>query len=140
MGLSINVLIYPSPIFIVVLVAPQILPMDFGEESVDSGEVASLTCTVHKGDLPIKITWLHNNESIRSDANIMVSKAGRKVSTLTIDSVQAEHAGTFTCLAQNHAGSSHYSVVLHVNGTTQVHINIIPLNLLPQLKHHALLE
>lgn len=71
---------------------------------------------MHKGDLPIDISWSHDNQTIGSGAGVMISKVGRKVSTLTIESVQAEHMGTYTCLAKNKAGVSQYSVHLHVNG------------------------
>ncbi|XP_068899432.1 cell adhesion molecule Dscam1 isoform X27 [Tenebrio molitor] len=98
-----------------VMVAPQILHFDFGEESVNSGDVASLQCTVYKGDLPIKITWLHNNDTIGHNDGIMISKVSKKVSSLTIDSVQEEHKGSYTCLAENKAGKTSYSTVLNVN-------------------------
>jgi hypothetical protein len=97
-------------------VAPQILPFDFGEESVNSGDLASLQCSVYKGDLPITITWLHNNKSTGYNDGILISKAGKKVSSLTIDSVQAEHVGTYTCIAENKAGRSSFSAYLRVNG------------------------
>nr|XP_015838911.1 PREDICTED: Down syndrome cell adhesion molecule isoform X39 [Tribolium castaneum] len=98
-----------------VMVPPQILPFDFGEESVNSGDVASLQCTVHKGDLPINITWLHNNNTIGYNDGILITKAGKKVSTVTIDSVQAQHVGTYTCFAENRAGSDNFSAYLRVN-------------------------
>ncbi|XP_076265902.1 Down syndrome cell adhesion molecule 1 isoform X32 [Rhynchophorus ferrugineus] len=98
-----------------VMVPPQIVPFDFGEESINSGDLASLTCSVHKGDLPINISWLHNNVSIGYMEGIMISKAGKKISTVSIDSVDESHAGTYTCLAENKAGSASYSAILHVN-------------------------
>ncbi|XP_063932359.1 cell adhesion molecule Dscam1 isoform X6 [Zophobas morio] len=104
-----------SSLEVQVMVAPQILPFDFGEESVNSGDVASLQCTVFKGDLPIRITWLHKNKAIRPNDGIIISKASRKVSSLTIDSVQEDHSGSYTCLAQNKAGNASYSTVLNVN-------------------------
>ncbi|KAG5890612.1 hypothetical protein JTB14_005122 [Gonioctena quinquepunctata] len=97
-------------------VAPQILHFDFGEDSVNSGDLASLQCTVHKGDLPMNITWSHNNKSISYDGGVMISSVGKKISTLSIDSVQAKHCGIYTCTAQNAAGKSSYSAVLNVNG------------------------
>lgn len=98
------------------VVSPQILPFDFGEESVNSGDLASLTCSVHKGDLPMNISWLHNNKSIGYNEGIQISSVNKKISAISIDSVQEEHSGLFTCLAQNRAGISSYSAVLHVNG------------------------
>ncbi|KAL3270307.1 hypothetical protein HHI36_009358, partial [Cryptolaemus montrouzieri] len=102
-------------------VAPQILVMDFGEEPINSGDFASSTCSVHKGDLPIKIEWLHNNVSVKAADSIFVSMVGKKVSTLTIDNVQAKHAGIYTCLAENTAGGASHSVILHVNVLPQIH-------------------
>lgn len=105
------------PISFFDLVSPQILPFDFGEESVNSGDLASLTCSVHKGDLPINVTWLHNNKTLRYDESVLVSNVGKKISTLSIDSVKAEHAGSYTCIAENRAGRTSYSSELFVNGT-----------------------
>lgn len=99
------------------IVSPQILPFDFGEESVNSGDLASVMCSVHKGDLPINITWLHNNKSLEYDFGISIVKNGKKVTSLTIDSVGEEHAGLYTCTAENDAGSDSYSTTLNINGT-----------------------
>lgn len=99
------------------IVPPQILHFDFGEDAVNFGELASLTCSVHKGDLPIKISWLHNNISLGYMDGVLVSKVGKKVSTLTIDSVTDVHSGAYTCVAENKAGNTRYSTTLNVNGT-----------------------
>lgn len=42
--------------------------------------------------------------------------AGSRSSILTIESVQYEHAGNFTCKAHNKAGKAEYIVGLQVNG------------------------
>uniref|UniRef100_A0AAR5PMB7 Down syndrome cell adhesion molecule-like protein Dscam2 n=1 Tax=Dendroctonus ponderosae TaxID=77166 RepID=A0AAR5PMB7_DENPD len=98
-----------------IMVPPQILPFDFGEDSINSGDLASLTCSVHKGDIPINISWLHNNISVGYKEGVMVSNAGRKISTLSIDSVDASHSGTYTCVAENKAGKTSFSAKLNVN-------------------------
>lgn len=97
-------------------VAPQILPFDFGEKSVNTGEFTSLMCSVHKGDLPINISWLHNNISVGYVEGVTVSKMGSKLSTIAIESVGEKHAGAFTCIAQNRAGKSSHKAILNVNG------------------------
>lgn len=84
------------------------------------GDVASLQCTVFKGDLPINITWLHNNKPIGYNEGIIISYPSKKVSTLTIDDVQEDHSGNFSCLAQNIAGLMSYSTELHVNGIISI--------------------
>ncbi|VEN53579.1 unnamed protein product [Callosobruchus maculatus] len=98
-----------------VMAPPQIAPFSFGEEPINSGDSTSVMCSIHKGDLPINISWLHNNVSIGYLPGVMTSKAGKKVSTVTIDSVTEEHMGTYTCIAENKAGTASYSAVLNVN-------------------------
>lgn len=93
------------------------MPFDFGEESVNSGESASVQCLVHKGDLPVEIFWLHNNRSLVDGDGIIIMK-NRKVNSLTIDPVSSENAGEYTCVATNRAGSTSHSAVLNVNGTS----------------------
>lgn len=97
-------------------VAPQIIPFSFGDETMNYGESTSVTCSIHKGDLPINLSWLHNNISIGYVKGVMVSKVGKKISTVSIDLVNEEHAGTYTCLAENKAGSASFTTVLNVNG------------------------
>lgn len=98
------------------LVIPQITTFDFGEESINFGDSASLTCSVHKGDLPINFSWLHNNISIGYLDGIVVSKVGKKSIFLNIDSVTDKHSGTYTCIAENKAGVASHSAILNVIG------------------------
>ena len=77
-----------------------------------------MQCSVHKGDLPINIAWLHNNISIGYVEGIQVTKVGKKASSLVIDSLNEAHAGIYTCLAENKAGRAEYSAQLIVNGTS----------------------
>lgn len=95
---------------------PQILPFNFGEDSVNSGDVASVQCTVFKGDLPINITWFHNSKLVSYGEGIIISHVSKKVSSLTIDDVRGEHAGNYTCVAQNSAGISIETAQLNING------------------------
>jgi hypothetical protein len=89
---------------------PQILPFNFGEDSINAGDV-----TV-KGDSPIQIVWLFNNTEIINSDTIFISKSSKRVSALTIESVRAENSGAYTCLARNAAGSANHTAYLHVNG------------------------
>lgn len=98
------------------LVIPQISPFDFGDEAVNFGDSTSLTCSVHKGDLPIQFSWLHNNISVGYRNGVGVSKVGNKNSVLTIESITDQHSGIYTCLVKNNAGVTSYSAILNVNG------------------------
>lgn len=102
-----------------VLVAPQVTPFDFGEEILNAGDTVSLTCTVGKGDLPLKIHWQLNNQILNSGNGVFINRNGKRISVLSIENVQHEHIGNYTCIAENDAGRSSHSAVLNVNGTKQ---------------------
>lgn len=98
-------------------VPPQITPFDFSEETVNTGDMTSVFCTVTKGDFPIKIKWTLNGHEINSFEGISISQTNKRISQLAIDSVQANHAGEYICEASNFAGSAKHSAYLHINGT-----------------------
>ncbi|XP_026825580.1 Down syndrome cell adhesion molecule-like protein Dscam2 isoform X24 [Ooceraea biroi] len=98
-----------------VMVAPQILQFSFGDDPLNSGEMLSVTCTIVKGDFPVKLTWTFDDipiDSSRPDVTIVNNK---RVSFLSIDSVAARHAGRYKCTATNAAGSDSHTAVLSVN-------------------------
>lgn len=97
-------------------VSPQISHFDSGDDSINAGDPVSLTCNVHKGDIPVDITWFLNDKPIGHINDITIVKGGKRISNLNIDSVKAEHAGVYTCVAQNLAGKTSYSAHLNVNG------------------------
>lgn len=99
------------------LVLPQIVPFDFGEEEINAMDMVSASCTVHKGQLPLKITWMRNNQSIYSNDGVSISRTNQRISILSIESVRDRHSGNYTCIAENLAGSVNYTTSLWVNGT-----------------------
>lgn len=103
------------------LVAPQITPFNFGDETLNAGETVSSTCTVNKGDLPLKIFWVFNDNEINPNDGITVSKNGKRISMLSIDSIQAKHKGNYTCVAINMAGKVNHTAYLFVNGIQQTY-------------------
>ena len=99
------------------LVSPQIAQFTFGDEPVNAGDVALIQCSVTKGDFPLDITWMFEGRPIESDTrNVIVSDSGKRVKQLTIETVAARHAGEYTCVASNAAGSVSRTAVLEVNG------------------------
>lgn len=98
------------------IVSPKIAPFDFGEEPLNFGEVASVQCTILGGDLPITVTWLLNNQSIEYMPDVSLSKIGKRIYVLSIESVAGHHAGNYSCRAKNVAGMSQHSAILTVNG------------------------
>lgn len=103
------------PISLTVL--PQVAPFDFGEDTYNAGDTVSLTCTITKGDMPIEISWLFNDNPMKSSDGVVITRSGRKISMLSIDSIQGTHRGNYTCVAKNDAGTAAHSALLHVNGT-----------------------
>lgn len=102
-----------------IAVSPQIAPISFGEEPANAGELVSVQCVVTKGDFPLEITWTFDGRPIQSyHSDVTVLDSGKRVKQLTIESVAARHAGEYTCVASNAAGSVSHSATLKVNGTS----------------------
>ena len=97
---------------------PEIIPFSFGKDVVNQGEFSQLTCVVSKGDHPISITWSLKGDIISSDPTLTTTLIGQQTSFLMISSVDYHHSGTYTCRAENAAGTSTYSAELSVNGIT----------------------
>ncbi|XP_043478452.1 Down syndrome cell adhesion molecule-like protein Dscam2 isoform X42 [Leptopilina heterotoma] len=97
-----------------VMVAPQISPFAFGEEPVNAGEMASAQCAV-KGDLPLEVTWMFDGHLITDQSDIVIIDNGRRHKLLTIEAVAARHAGEYTCVASNIAGSVSRTAMLDIN-------------------------
>lgn len=93
------------------------MPFDFGDDEINAMDMVSASCTVNKGDLPIKITWTRNDRPIFSNDGISISRTNQRISILSIESVRDRHSGNYTCVAENAAGTVHFSASLHVNGT-----------------------
>lgn len=100
---------------------PQIAHFEFGEESLNKGDTASIQCTITKGDNPVVVEWYLNGKSIQELDGIYIHTFGKRISSLRIDSVQAQHTGEYTCKASNIAGSTYYSTFLSVNGTRHIY-------------------
>ena len=98
------------------VVPPRITPFQFGEEPLNFGEPASLQCTISGGDWPIKVEWLFNDYHIPAHLEITTSKFTRHTYALGIESVTANHAGNYSCVAKNEAGKAAYTAALVVNG------------------------
>lgn len=89
----------------------------FGEEPFNAGDMATIQCSVTKGDSPADIDFMFNSNPISSDnEDIVMSNSGKRAKQLTIESVQAKHVGEYTCVVSNRAGSTSRSASLAVNG------------------------
>lgn len=98
------------------LVAPQIFPFSFGDEPLNAGEAISIQCSIMKGDFPMEIKWSLNGQLLENNYDIAINNISKRLSSLSIEYVQAEHAGNYTCTATNEAGFTSYTANLIING------------------------
>lgn len=102
---------------------PIIAPFTFSDEDVNFDDSVTATCSISKGDLPLKIWWSLKDSiesieeyNITTNDGVVISKNGNKVSMLNIEAVKARHRGNYTCYAKNKAGITKHSAYLSVNG------------------------
>lgn len=101
---------------------PIIAPFTFGDDELNLDDAVTVTCTITKGDLPLKIFWKFTEEgsdffyNLTTNDGILVTRSSQKISMLAIDAVKARHRGNYTCVASNKAGTSQYSAYLKLNG------------------------
>ncbi|XP_026814850.1 Down syndrome cell adhesion molecule-like protein Dscam2 isoform X4 [Rhopalosiphum maidis] len=98
-----------------VMVPPKMTPFTFGDDIPEAGETISIQCTVSSGDIPIEFAWTFNGKSTSDLANVFVSKIGRRVSSLTVESLTEKNVGNYSCLARNTAGETGHTASLYVN-------------------------
>lgn len=97
-------------------VLPRIIPFAFEEGPAQVGQYLTLHCSVPGGDLPLTIEWTLDGQEIPEDSGISTARVGRRGSVLTIEAVEASHAGNFTCHAHNSAGHQQFTTPLNVYG------------------------
>lgn len=66
--------------------------------------------------MPLKINWFLNERPIEDVEGLSQGTIGRRISVLSIDAVQADHAGQYMCRAKNKAGHTEFAAELKVNG------------------------
>lgn len=80
------------------------------------GESASVQCTISGGDLPMEVKWHFNGAEIPKYLEVSTSKMGKRINVLLIESVKADHAGNYSCIAKNQAGTVEHTAPLIVIG------------------------
>lgn len=100
---------------------PQILPFAFPEE-VEAEQLVQVSCAVSKGDSPITLQWYKDGLPLISSPKFMINNVAPKLSLLLLSSVDAEHSGSYTCLAANPVGTAESSATLKVKGNPNEHL------------------
>lgn len=102
--------------------APVIVPFTFGEDAAYPGDSNAVNCMVMKGDLPLDIYWTFNGQPLRhSELGVSILRMKPRLSSLSIDSLDSTHRGTFTCVAINAAGLTNSTADLVINGGQKNH-------------------
>ncbi|XP_059477711.1 cell adhesion molecule Dscam2 isoform X15 [Neocloeon triangulifer] len=97
-----------------VMAPPEILQFTFGDKSMSAGYFVTVPCVVVGGDRPVHVHWLFKGHSVKHRSDMSAEPLGESGAILNIPSVQAVHAGQYTCRARNRAGVAELSAQLHV--------------------------
>ncbi|XP_050305188.1 cell adhesion molecule Dscam2 isoform X12 [Anthonomus grandis grandis] len=97
-----------------VMAPPRIHPFSFGDEPSFEGDSVSVQCNMATGDTPVTFDWMLNGNPVKKFKAINVGSFGAKISLLSIDGIQRELIGNYTCIATNRAGTSSYTAELTV--------------------------
>lgn len=66
--------------------------------------------------MPVVFSWHLNGKPVEEVEGVTIGSFGKKISVLAIDSVAEHHAGNYTCLAKNSAGTTSHTAELIVKG------------------------
>lgn len=102
--------------YLINAVKPHIVPFSFGDEPLNAGSTASITCTADEGDLPLSLSWRFHGKELSSQMGIETAKFGKRTNMLMIESVSPNHTGTYVCVVSNSAGQANHSTELIVRG------------------------
>lgn len=99
------------------------------------GDRVSVQCVVGTGDLPLVFRWIKDGVDISGpmppspddkttkkftstveDGSITIRQNDEFSSALSINSLQPNQGGTYTCIVENDAAKEKHSAVLRVNG------------------------
>lgn len=95
---------------------PRITPFSFEHSAFLPGQYATVQCSVPEGDMPLYIKWLFKGVPISEAMGVSITKVGKRISILSIESISAYNAGKYICKADNSAGMAMYATELIVKG------------------------
>lgn len=99
---------------------PVIIPLDFGGTDLYEGGIATATCVVSQGSLPLMVTWTYNGKLLRNDKYRTIHSFGKRTSILTIEPLSHLHQGVYGCEASNAAGTYQVEAELVIQGKTDL--------------------
>ncbi|XP_011307192.1 Down syndrome cell adhesion molecule-like protein Dscam2 isoform X1 [Fopius arisanus] len=100
---------------VTVIVPPKISPFT-ADRDLHLGERTSLTCSVTRGDQPIRIIWLKDGRAMGPSERVSITNVDQYNSILMIESLSPDHNGNYSCVASNPAAEVSHTqqLVVHV--------------------------
>lgn len=97
---------------------PHIHPFTLADGYYEGGRVG-WQCFITKGDGPLMIEWLKNNQSLdlASTPSLSVTHQNEYSSSVLIESIRLAHEGNYSCRATNPVATVEHTVTLTVLGT-----------------------
>ena len=97
--------------------APKLGPI-VNNQRRDVNSSLRLFCDVQQGVQPFFFEWFKNNQPIKAGPGVKWEiENAKKLSTLTIERIDKNDAGNYSCLVKNIYGSDSLTVSLTVKGT-----------------------
>lgn len=98
-------------------VAPKVVPFS-APSNLQQGDRTTLTCTVARGDSPLRLLWSKDGDpiSVESLSSVKILNFDEFNSMLTIESLSIKHIGNYSCSAVNLAGESVMGTRINVHG------------------------
>ena len=90
---------------------PVIQPFSFPRD-VRIGQRTFIVCAVKEGSEPFEFSWLKEDKPI-TGANFKSSQSD-VASTLSLNPIQSQDGGNYTCIIKNPVGSASYSTILFI--------------------------
>ena len=95
---------------------PKLQSPGLPSQALQQGQRVSLLCSVTDGDEPILISWQKDGAPLVSSSPDLDVTSIEHDSILRISSLEARHAGNYSCRADNAAGSALVHSAIRVMG------------------------
>jgi hypothetical protein len=102
---------------------PVIMPFGFDQNGLNGGTSSKIFCIIMAGDTPVQIRWYKNDRAFEANDKKRVQMLDDTTSMLSLNKLDLEDSGTYTCRANNSAGLTQYSTFLRVKGTRECYIH-----------------